>query len=673
MTCESGAAATKPKGLALPVRAPAIRPSRASRWRAGVLIGVHVLIAIHIAHWKLAGRTLAPLEPSEGMQFSKQGIVNAGLIFFAITILSTLVLGRWFCGWGCHLVALQDLSRWALGKLGLRPRPLRARVLGAVPLVAFLYMFVGPLFYRLLRAEPLDRLHVELSTNEFWATFPSWLPAAMTFIVCGFFAIYFLGAKGFCTYGCPYGGIFGVADQLAPLRIRVTDACEHCGHCTAVCSSNVRVHEEVRDYGAVIDPGCMKCLDCVSVCPNDALYVGVGLPALWTAPRSTAPKATKRETRRRPARPPRARAWGRRALTAAFVLASMLVFIGFDSAYLYSGQDLAVAAGLSAGALLILAPFGGKGRAGAQRGHDLLEEITLCGVFLATNAAFRGLFGIAFLYSLGLSAVLAYFGLQALRLVRWRDVAAHRFRLKVAGRLRPAGGAFVALGLGLLAATALAGAQQIERADRLRPELRLARLRAEGRAVVRQAQAGLSPALLERAGRVLGELIERDPASIEPVLTYGMLLTGARHFSAARELYERAARHAPDNAALLVNRGVLEAEAGDLPRATGFFEQAVAAAPGLPQARSALGQAHLASGRLAEAVLQYRAACDLDPTSVDAWLGLAQALGLGGDLVGALAAAREAQRIAPQRADTRALIQLLERGGQTRPAPPDVP
>jgi tetratricopeptide (TPR) repeat protein len=30
----------------------------------------------------------------------------------------------------------------------------------------------------------------------------------------------------------------------------------------------------------VVDPGCMKCMDCVSVCPNDALYFGFGKPAV---------------------------------------------------------------------------------------------------------------------------------------------------------------------------------------------------------------------------------------------------------------------------------------------------------------------------------------------------------------------------------------------------------
>src|SRR6185503_18805376 len=67
-------------------------------------------------------------------------------------------------------------------------------------------------------------------------------------------------------------------DKLATGRILVTDACEGCGHCTAVCTSNVRVHEEVAKFGMVVDPGCMKCMDCVSVCPNDALYFGFANP-----------------------------------------------------------------------------------------------------------------------------------------------------------------------------------------------------------------------------------------------------------------------------------------------------------------------------------------------------------------------------------------------------------
>jgi tetratricopeptide (TPR) repeat protein len=39
----------------------------------------------------------------------------------------------------------------------------------------------------------------------------------------------------------------------------------------------------------VVDPGCMKCMDCVNVCPNDALYFGFGKPTLLV-PKSNAIK-----------------------------------------------------------------------------------------------------------------------------------------------------------------------------------------------------------------------------------------------------------------------------------------------------------------------------------------------------------------------------------------------
>ncbi len=259
-----------------------MRASKNGRWRALALVLVHVLVAVHIAHWMSTGSTLSPLEPSEAMEFAKHDLVNAGFVFFGLTVLSTLVLGRWFCGWACHLVALQDLCLWLLKRAGIRPRPLRSRMLAFVPALAALYMFVYPLAFRLWSGDEPGPYRVALTKSDFWETFPPWPVALVTFAVCGFVIVYFLGAKGFCTYACPYGALFGLADRFAVGRIRVTDACEGCGHCTATCSSNVLVHEEVRKHGMVVDPGCMKCLDCVSVCPKNALYFGFGPPAFAT-------------------------------------------------------------------------------------------------------------------------------------------------------------------------------------------------------------------------------------------------------------------------------------------------------------------------------------------------------------------------------------------------------
>lgn len=265
------------QSLALPVvhgQSAAIRPSRMGPRRALVLIGVHVLMIAHFCQWLITGRTVSPVEPSEAMYTLNHGHLNAGFLFFVAAIAITAILGRFFCGWGCHFVAYQDLCAWIMKKLGVKPKPFRSRLLVLAPLALALYMFVWPTAYRLAAGVAFPPVTNHLITGEFWATFPGPVVGVLTVLFAGMSIVYFLGSKGFCTYACPYGGFFGVADRMAPGRIRVTDNCEHCGHCTSVCTSNVRVHEEVALYGMVVDPGCMKCMDCVSVCPNDALYFG---------------------------------------------------------------------------------------------------------------------------------------------------------------------------------------------------------------------------------------------------------------------------------------------------------------------------------------------------------------------------------------------------------------
>ncbi|MFT5283980.1 MAG: ferredoxin, partial [Planctomycetota bacterium] len=250
--------------------------SKRTRWRVLTWVLVHLAVLVHIAHWQITGSSLTPLEPSEAGEIVTLGYVNAGFILFAISILATLIFGRFFCGWACHVVAYQDACAFLLKKLGIHPRPIRSRLLVFVPFIAAADMFIAPALARFLADTGFPELALHLTTDDLWARFPGPFIAILTFVVDGFLIVYLFGAKSFCTYGCPYGAIFGIADRVAPGRIRVTDACEGCGHCTATCTSNVRVHEEVARFKMVVDAGCMKCLDCVSVCPKNALYFGFG-------------------------------------------------------------------------------------------------------------------------------------------------------------------------------------------------------------------------------------------------------------------------------------------------------------------------------------------------------------------------------------------------------------
>jgi polyferredoxin len=402
-----------------------VRPSKSAPKRAIVLAIIQVLMIVHVVQWMVTGTTVSPVEPSESMEFVTKGVINAGAIFFALALVATLVLGRWFCGWGCHLVMLQDLCGWMLRKTGIHPKPFRSRLLLYVPFILALYMFVWPAVYRWGLVPISARLNAQLdwipvlhapgawpglsvavTTSDFWHTFPGVLVAVPFLLICGFATVYFLGNKGFCTYGCPYGGFFAPLEQYAPARIRVTDACEHCGHCTAACTSNVRVHEEVREYGMVVDPGCMKCFDCVSVCPNDALYFGLGRPAVSKG------KAKHREPSRRP---------------------------------------------------------------------DLTwpEEIALAGVFLGAFLALRGVYySIPMLMAAGVAGCVTFLAFKLWQIVRRPNASFHRWRLKYHGKVTRAGWVFASLAGFALLLTAHSGAVNA---------LEYAADRADGRVTVSRA------------------------------------------------------------------------------------------------------------------------------------------------------------------------------------------
>ncbi len=291
------------------------RPSRYGKWRATVLALVYVLVAVHITHWKLAGKTLAPLEFNEVVYTFELGVVTAGFLFMAAALASALIFGRFFCSWGCHILALEDLCAWLLRKIRIRPRLIRSRFLMLVPLGAMLYIFLWPhlrrfvVFVRPSAADvvgepPPFALRIltdpegwaSFVTTDFWRNLPGPGITILTLVVCGFAIVYLLGSRSFCTYICPYGAVFGLADRVAPGRIRLTGDCAQCGQCTAGCQSNVRVHEEIARYGMVVSPNCLKDLDCVGGCPENAISYRFGRPALFARPRQTASKAKRRHS-----------------------------------------------------------------------------------------------------------------------------------------------------------------------------------------------------------------------------------------------------------------------------------------------------------------------------------------------------------------------------------------
>ncbi len=570
-----------------PSGSPATEPPRKRRnyakWRAISLSLVYLVFAAHIAHWKITGQSLAPLELNEVMYTLELGIITAGFLFMCFLVLGSLIFGRFFCSWACHIMVLQDFCAWLLRKVKIRAKPIRSRVLLLVPPLTAGYMFIWPQIVRAYQSQSLPTFYfgtdrdgwASFVTNNFWRNLPGPAIIILTFLVCGFLIVYLLGSRTFCTYICPYGAIFALADRFAVGRIQVTDACEQCGQCTATCTSGVRVHEEVKMHGMIVNPACMKDMDCVSGCPQGALHYGFTKPSLFRSYSSG----------------------GRFGLP----------------------YDFSVVEEVLIGSVFVTC---------------LLTFRSLYNRF-------------PFLLSLAMGAVIAYLCVMTVRLFTRPHVVVSKIPLKDRGRLTGLGTGFLGIAALLAAFvahsafiryheyTGLRQAAGIEReAD---PELRIARASlAYDRLLVsdewglvrnhRVEQSLLKASLqLERFDEAEGyanRLLERTPGHADSAYMLGQAQLGQGKESEAEGTFRWIVAAAPENpdkayehvagSAHHALAGLL-AKRGDFAAAISELEAALVLAPDRARVHAELGGALAETGRLDEAIGSLEKATQLDP------------------------------------------------------------
>lgn len=671
-----------------------IRPNRYSRWRAGTLAGVYVLMVAHITHWKLSGQTLAPLELNEVMYTLELGIITAGFIFMALAALSAAVFGRFFCSWGCHILALEDLCAWLLGKIGIRPKPVRSRVLLLVPPAALFYMFVWPQVSRIIQGRPAPMLHMatdqqgwaSFMTTDFWRNLPGPWIIAITFLICGFAIVYVLGSRGFCTYGCPYGVLFSLADRIAPGKIVLKGDCEQCGTCTAHCSSHVRVHEEIAVFGKVVNPACMKDLDCIAVCPQEALGYGFTRPSLWKKLGRSGGRGVIYDF-----------SLGEEALMAGVFLASLLIFRGLYGAVPFL-MTLAIGAILAYAAVLTVRLF---------RRHNVRfnnYQLKRAGALTGWGKTF-----------MGLAATLAVFCVHS-GYVRYHEFFGHRafdaFRVATMTGNTAASAAMIGPALAHLEACERWGVfehpamerrmaalyeadgspdraevylQRVlddtpgdaearlslgrllvadERRDAAAPHLRLV-VRAIAPA---ETVAGQYSHYRAAAHQMLGEIemtrgrfaearkhldaaLAEHPDSAAAHLSLGELLANQGLFADAAERFTNAIKVEPESAPAHYNLAVMLAAQDKTPEALAEYRTALELDPSDPETHNNLGHLLLEQGETGDAETHFRKAIEVDASYAHAHFNLGRLLYARGSAAEANQHFQEAARLSPRYAE----------------------
>jgi len=646
-------------------------------------------MGIHIAHWKIAGRTLAPLELNEVLHTLHLGIITAGFIFMTMVVLATSVVGRFFCSWGCHILALEDLSAWLLAKIRIHPKPIRSRVLPWIPPTAMAYLFLWPQVERLLRGASLPPLRAisgtagwtSFVTSDLWRNLPGPWIATITFAVCGFAIVYFLGSRSFCRCVCPYGTIFAAAERLAPGRIIRTGDCSKCGLCTAMCQSHVQVQEEVVRFGTVVDSGCLKDLHCVEVCPDQALRFGFTRPPLF---RSWA--GLRRRKRRY------SLSWRQDVLVAVTLIVALLVFRGLNGAVPFL---LAIAAAAIYAYLVVLCLQ--LARDAYVRHNNFVLKISgrLTGIgrvfvimalllgALAIHSAFlryhdfvgqraydevareRAKASVGELSSTTMKAATGRALSHFETVYRWAWVRSSSLRFRLAS-------------LYLLEGSPEAAEAQLQAILEKEPEDREARLRL-GELLLRRgrtegareqlqkviaasehlhsqrhyelrgaANAALAHIAMKRnkrseAFRLYEQAVRDNPRDAEALLAIGVLLAGTNRLSEAEMYLLKSARLRPDSAVVHNNLGVVLSRLERDAEAIDHYRASLRIKPDNAQVHHNLGALLYKGGHLKEAAQSFQSALAMKPDYASAHYGLSLVLR---DLSDTAQARRHRQRAA---------------------------
>jgi polyferredoxin len=292
-------------------------------------ISIYAFIIVHSILWHVFGlHYVSKICPGKFMAHMGSLEFNFNVVFWALVFVSTLFVGRGFCGWGCMWGAYQDFVSRAFTKLGIRGiqgKP-RAWIFGILLVVSGLPFMAGEnkawptLFWFMvlvvIAGLGLWRVFERKSPKRSVSTVPRYVLLAHFFgvIVSSWillnvfqkgFSLAFhkygvldeyaslagiimailgfgLGAlavaverRFFCRYICPYGLLLRFLSAIPfskRRRVRLAgEQCIECGQCNKSCPMGLDPMKEIQEYGMIKSPECINCLRCVAECPKKAL------------------------------------------------------------------------------------------------------------------------------------------------------------------------------------------------------------------------------------------------------------------------------------------------------------------------------------------------------------------------------------------------------------------
>ena len=223
------------------------------------------------------------LSPYLVLMGAAEGVIAGDAIAFAGMFLSSLFLGRAWCGWVCPAGATQELCSRVNGRaFNGRKRNLVKYAIW-VPWVAIVVVMFGQAG-GIKAVDPLYQTYYGISVQDYTS-------AIMFAAIAGAIALFALaaGKRAACHAICwmaPFmiiGRKLSNAAHVPALHLEADKSrCVNCKTCTRGCSMSLDVNAMVQAQ-AMENSECILCGKCVDSCPKKAIHYAFGSQPKATA------------------------------------------------------------------------------------------------------------------------------------------------------------------------------------------------------------------------------------------------------------------------------------------------------------------------------------------------------------------------------------------------------
>ena len=178
------------------------------------------------------------------------------LLWFLLLLPGAYLFGKLWCGWLCHLGALQEFLFKALNVKFLQGNKAQ-KIIKYVQISVFVLWIVQLI---------LTRTNIFCEYDPFKVAYNLISPSTTGYVLLGILLVSsVLVYRPFCRFFCPVGLTLGWISLIPGARkLDKNDTCVHCKKCDTACQQRALVHENKITTLRVQD--CILCGECISDC-----------------------------------------------------------------------------------------------------------------------------------------------------------------------------------------------------------------------------------------------------------------------------------------------------------------------------------------------------------------------------------------------------------------------